>query len=103
MCVPQSFYDMKWGSTNDANDQGWYINLSYDRSVKVCAEKPCWSSENALWTGQLDASGSNIELTSTENNAIIQGTIDNNYSIIDFGDFKWMELSLIPVTTAASG
>ena len=103
MCVPQSFYDMKWGSTNGANGQGWYINLSYNRNVKVCVEKPCWSSENAIWTGQLGASGSNIELTNTENREIIQGTISSDFSIIDFGDFKWMELSSIPLTTSSPG
>ena len=100
MCVPSSFYDTKWGSTRGANDQGWYINLSYDRKIKVCVERPqCWSGENPLWTGQLDVTGSDIELKSSVSNEIIQGTISKDFNVIDFGGFKWVPLSSIPVTT----
>merc|ERR1712226_534464 len=57
-------------------------------------------SGDTIWTGQLDASGSNIELRSNGNQEIIKGTISTDFSVIDFGDFKWMELSSIPVTTS---
>ena len=103
MCVPESFYDTKWGSTSGGNGQGWYISLSYDRKVKVCVEKSQCRSGDTIWTGQLDASGSNIELSSNGNQEIIKGTISTDFSVIDFGDFKWMELASIPVTTSKPG
>ena len=103
MCVPESFTERKWGSTIGDNDQGWYISLYYySKQISVCVEKSqCWSGE-AVWTGQLDASGSNIELRNG-NQEIIKGTISTDFNVIDFGDFKWMELSSIPVTTSAPG
>ena len=102
MCVPESFYDMKWGSTSGDNNRGWYISLSYDRKIKVCVEKSQCRLGDTLWTGQLDASGSNIELNNG-NQEIIKGSISSDFSDIDFGDFKWMALSSIPVTTSAPG